>query len=109
MKHPLLLIGALSASSLLVSLVPEAYAITPTGFMPGVENTVASAYNSIVGVWIPFLSFCALVGLCLNCYFNFFRISTKVVGLLFGVFGLGAGLPWLASISGGTIATAFTL
>ena len=31
-----------------------------------------------------------------------------VVGL-FGVFGLGAGLPWLAQISGGTIATSFVL
>jgi hypothetical protein len=60
-------------------------------------------------VWIPAISFAALFALCLNCYFGFIRIASRVVGLLFGIFGLGAGLPWLAQISGGTIATSFTL
>jgi hypothetical protein len=99
----------LAAYSLTVTLAPQAWAIQATGFMPGVENTVANAYNSVVGVWIPALSFAALVGLCLNCYFGFIRIATRAVGLLFGIFGLGAGLPWLAQLSGGTIATSFTL
>jgi hypothetical protein len=106
MKHALILFAAYS---LLVALAPPAFAITPSGFMPGVENTISNAYNSVVGVWVPALSFAALVGLCLNCFFGFIRIATKVVGLLFGVFGLGAGLPWLAQISGGTIATSLVL
>jgi hypothetical protein len=106
MKKALILFGCYS---LLVTLAPSAWAIQVTGFMPGVENTIANAYNSVVGVWIPALSFAALVGLCLNCYFGWVRIATKALGLLFGIFGLGAGLPWLAQISGGTIATSFTL
>ena len=105
MKKTLILLGLYS---LMVS-VPHAWAIQATGFMPGVENTVANAYNSVIGVWIPALSFAALVGLCLNCYFGFVRIATRAVGLLFGIFGLGAGLPWLAQLSGGTIATSFCL
>jgi hypothetical protein len=99
----------LAAYSLTLTIAPHVWAIQATGFMPGVENTVANAYNSVVGVWIPALSFAALVGLCLNCYFGFIRIATRAVGLLFGIFGLGAGLPWLAQLSGGTIATSFTL
>jgi hypothetical protein len=106
MKKAMLFLGAYA---LLVNLAPSAYALTATGFMPGVENTVVLAYNSIVGVWIPALSFGALFALCVNCYFGFVRIATKVLGLLFGIFGLGAGLPWLAQLSGGTIATTFTL
>lgn len=106
MKNALILAGL---SSLMLTLVPDAWAIQTTGFMPGVENTVANAYNSVVGVWIPALSFAALVGLCLNCYFGFVRIAGKALGLLFGVFGLGAGLPWLAQLSGGTIATSLLL
>jgi hypothetical protein len=106
MKKALFLFGAYA---LMVALAPSAWAIQPSGFMPGVENTISQAYNSVIGVWVPALSFAALLGLCLNCYFGFVRIATKVVGLLFGVFGLGAGLPWLAQLSGGTIATSFTL
>jgi hypothetical protein len=106
MKKALLLFGCYS---LLMVVGPNAWAIQATGFMPGVENTVANAYNSAVGVWIPAISFAALFALCLNCYFGFIRIASRVVGLLFGIFGLGAGLPWLAQISGGTIATSFTL
>ena len=97
------------ATVILLSMVYSSYAITPTGFMPGVENTVANAFNSTTQVWIPALSFAALFGLVLNCFFGFVRIAARVVGLLFGVFGLGAGLPWLAQISGGTIATSFVL
>jgi hypothetical protein len=100
--------GMMATYGLLLAASP-AGAITPTGFMPGVENTVANAYNSVVGVWIPAISFAALFGLVLNCFFAWVRIAIKVVGLLFGIFGLGAGLPWLASISGGTIATSFVL
>jgi hypothetical protein len=106
MKKALFLFGCYS---LLMVVGPHAWAITATGFMPGVENAMANAYNSATGVWIPALSFAALVGLCLNCFFGFVRIATRALGLLFGIFGLGAGLPWLAQISGGTIATSFLL
>jgi hypothetical protein len=104
MKKALLLFGLYS-----LCCPYSSFAITATGFMPGVESAVANAFNSVVGVWIPALSFAALLGLCVNCFFGFVRIATKVIGLLFGIFGLGAGLPWLAQLSGGTIATSFTL
>lgn len=105
MKKALVLFGLYS----LALSVSQAHAIQPTGFMPGVEAAVGAAYNSVVGVWIPAISFAALFGLVLNLFFGFVRIATKVVGLLLGIFGLGAGLPWLAQISGGTIATSFIL
>jgi hypothetical protein len=106
MKQALILLGAYS---LFVALATPAFAIQSTGFMPGVESTITNAYNSVTGVWIPALSFAALIGLCLNCFFGFVRIATRALGLLFGIFGLGAGLPWLAQLSGGTIATSFLL
>jgi len=86
-----------------------ALAISPTGFMPGVESAVASAYNSATQVWVPAISYAALLGLVINLFFGFVRLATKVVGILFGVFLLGGSLPWLASATGGAIATSFVL
>jgi hypothetical protein len=106
MKKALFLFGCYS---LFVTFAPDAFAIQATGFMPGVETTISNAYNSVTGVWIPALSFAALLALCLNAFFGFVRIATRALGLLFGIFGLGAGLPWLATLSGGTIATSFML
>ena len=77
--------------------------------MPGFENAVAGAVKSTTQVIIPAVSWAARVALAFNWYFSIIRVAAKTVGLLVAVFLCRRGLPWLSQLSGGTLATTFTL
>ena len=95
--------------ALALGIAQPSWALTSTGFLPTLENFGVQLYNFCVGFLVPFASYAALLFLVLNLFFGWVRLAPKVIGLIAGISIIGAGLPWLSTMWGGTIATSFTL
>ena len=103
------MIVSLVAVGVYAALASPACAIAPTGFMPALETFIARLLDFITGVFIPTLSWVVFIGLIVNFFTHTVRIGGKIACFVIGLCLLGGGMPWLSTVTGGAIATSFTL